>query len=1172
MNCAACGTPNESGRKFCGECGAVLAAACPRCGTPNASSVKFCGECGLDLRADGSDAASPASPASPVAASHATERRLVSVLFVDLVGFTTASEERDAEETREFLSRYFDLARTIIDRYGGTVEKFIGDAVMAVWGAPTAHEDDAERAVRAALELVAAVPTLDDSGATRARAGVLTGEAAVSVGAVGQGIVTGDLVNTASRLQSAAGPGEVFVGEATFHGAAQSVAFEPVGERDLKGKSAPVAAWRAIGLASRMGGSGRSAGLEPPFTGRDDELRLLKDLFHATERERKARLVSVIGQGGIGKTRLAWELEKYLDGLVATTYWHAGRSPAYGDGISYWALAEMVRGRAGIAETDDEHTALARLRATVSEWVTDPAERAWIEPRLAGLLALGPTPEGSREELFAAWRAFLERIAAAGPTVLLFEDLQWADQGMLDFVEHLLDAGRGLPFFVITLARPELLERRPGWGSGVRSTTTLRLDPLPDEAIETMVRGVVPELPAAALAAIVERSAGIPLYMVETLRMLIDRGQLVRTERSDRWQLAGSLAHLEVPQTLRALIASRLDALDPPERLLLQQAAVLGQSFTPEGIAALAGEAEEAIADRLSSLVRRELLTRETNPRSPERGQFQFVQGIVREVAHGLLSKADRRALHLAAARFFEARAEDDLAGVLASHYLDAHTATPPGPEADALAAQARIALRAAADRSIALHSYGSAVTYLERALEITTDIADRGALSERIAVAASNLNDYDKALSHAIAATEAARKTGDRLALLRAQAAHGEVEMSQHYDRPALTVLRAAIAEAEDLPPSVEKARVEAQLSRVLMVQGSPEALEWSERVLASPAALSDPALILRALVTKATVLGNIGRMRESEVLFRGAIAIAEEDKAYWELLRARNNMLMVLSHDTRLMMANVLEGYELTTRVGEQTWARQFLGLLVDLSREMGDLDSWIGELVEATAGQRGFYADWAVAARAERVALRGDVESARRLLDEVRAHAFESLQAEEYVVGADAMIDIAGGAWVSAYDRTRSYWSSEQSAFIIQWAIIGALMAADVDRLRELRDAVPGIQAADAVREAYDLTLSAGLALLGDASVGDAGALTRQATERLQAIGQLMLQALVALALGIRGAGRLEGAEELRASGEAFLRERGMGPVVDRFLEVPPPSRAHRTAAREEIPSPQ
>ena len=415
LTCANCSTQNDPNRKFCVECGHRLAGACPVCGTENPAAAKFCGECGTTLAAAGQAAATAATDAlavgAPVALEPVAERRLVSVLFVDLVGFTSASEQRDAEDTRELLTRYFDLARETVGRHGGVIEKFIGDAVMAVWGTPIAHEDDAERAVRAALELVSAVSVLDADAGLRARAGVLTGEAAVTIGQEAQGMVAGDMVNTASRLQSAAEPGTVLVGESTQRAAAGAIAFEEMEAKELKGKEAPVRVWRAVAVVARRGGQGRTAALEPPFVGRDEELRLLKDQLHATAREGKPRLVTIVGQAGIGKSRLAWELEKYLDGLVETVLWHEGRSPSYGEGISYWALAEIVRGRAGIAESEDPDAARAKVSEMLAGLALEPAERHWIEPRLTGLLGLDELPSESREELFAAWRMFFERLS-----------------------------------------------------------------------------------------------------------------------------------------------------------------------------------------------------------------------------------------------------------------------------------------------------------------------------------------------------------------------------------------------------------------------------------------------------------------------------------------------------------------------------------------------------------------------------------------------------------------------------------------------------------------------------------------------------------------------------------------------------------------------------------------
>ena len=722
MVCSNCGTENRAGRKFCSECAAPLALPCPSCGALNEPGEKFCGECAQPLPA-GLPTTAPSSLQAPTPVA---ERRLVSILFADLVGFTTLAEGRDAEDTRELLSGYFDLSREVIGRYGGTIEKFIGDAVMAVWGAPTAHEDDAERAVRAALDLVDAVRTLGP--AIQARAGVLTGEAAVTLGATNQGMVAGDLVNTASRLQSAAAPGTVLVGEATHRAAAGAIAFEEASEQTLKGKTSPVPAWRALRVVAELGGRNRSETLEAPFVGRDDELRLLKDLFHATGRERRARLVSVIGPAGIGKSRLGWEFSKYTDGVIDTTYWHVGRSPAYGEGISFWALGEMVRRRAGLFETDDETTTRLKIAETLVEYVPDEADRRWMEPALLALLGV-ETSTGGSEQLFAAWRTFFERIADRGTVTMVFEDFHHANSGLIDFVDHLLEWSRGAPIYVITLSRPELLERRPDWGAAKRNFTSLYLEPLDPGAMRELLAGLVPGLPASAVQAIVARADGIPLYAVETVRMLVADGRLAIDDGT--YRPVGDLTSLAVPETLTALIASRLDGLAPDDRTLVSDAAVLGQSFTPAGLAAVSGIPEAELEPRLRALVRRELLTLETDARSPERGQYAFVQALIREVAYNTLAKPDRKRRHLAAARFFESLDTDEIAGALAGHYLAANANATEGPEADALAGQARIALIAAAARAVALGANDHALRIL-RAGHVGDDRPDRDGRTAR--------------------------------------------------------------------------------------------------------------------------------------------------------------------------------------------------------------------------------------------------------------------------------------------------------------------------------------------------------------------------------------------------------------------------------------------------------
>ena len=495
MECPNCGSENRPGAKFCKVCGTSLSLVCPN-GHPVEEGAQFCDECGAQvLRASARVAPAPPAALPSTPAQPTGERRLVSVLFADLVGFTTLSESRDVEEVRELLSGYFDTCRRLISRYGGTVEKFIGDAVMAVWGTPVAREDDAERAVRAALELVDAISAMGASvGAPdlRARAGVLTGEAAVMIGGTTEGMVAGDLVNTASRVQSAAQPGTVFVGESTRRASDAAIVYEDAGIHTLKGKAEPMQLFRAERVIAGIGGSYKPTGIEPPFVGRDREMRQVKDLFHATIEDRKAHLVSVIGIAGIGKSRLAWEFFKYIDGQAESIYWHRGRCLSYGEGVSYWALAEMVRMRAGIVEGEDQATASAKLRDAVEQNVSDPDERKWIEPRLAHLLGLEERAARDSEDLFAAWRVFFERLAEQQPVVMVFEDMQWADAGLIEFIEYLTNWSRTSPIYVVTSGRPEFLERHPDWGAGKRAFTSLYLEPLARDVMHEMLDGVVP--------------------------------------------------------------------------------------------------------------------------------------------------------------------------------------------------------------------------------------------------------------------------------------------------------------------------------------------------------------------------------------------------------------------------------------------------------------------------------------------------------------------------------------------------------------------------------------------------------------------------------------------------------------------------------------------------------
>ncbi len=559
------------------------------------------------------------------------------MLFCDLVGFTPLSESRDPEAVRELLSGYFEVARTIIGRYGGVVEKFIGDAVMAVWGTPTATEEDAERAVRAALDLVAAVADLGTQAGVpglAARTGVVTGEVAVTLGAAGEG-VAGDTVNTAARVQTTADPGQVLTDGATRRLVQGAVGFADAGEHTLKGKAQPVRLWRATRVLAGVGGSQRIDGLEAPLTGRDAELRTVRELFHAAADRRVPRLVLVSGPAGVGKSRLGWEFEKYADGLAAEVWWHRGRCLSYGDGVAFWALAEVVRQRLGVAEEDPAETASDKLGAGLDQFVTDPAERAYVGVRLARLLGVPVAGDDgavlSREELFAGWRLSFERLAADKPVVLLVEDAQYADSGLLDFLDHLMDWVRGLPVYVLVFARPELAQARPAFGAG-RNRTMLTLDPLDPASMDQLVDALVPGMPAAARAKITGQAQGIPLFAVEMVRSVIDRDIVQPVEGV--YRLTGDIGELAVPDSLHALLAARLDALDPDVRQLVADAAVLGTTFPAEALIAVSGEGEARVTAALAELVRREVFTVSADPLSPERGSYGFAQQMVRQVAY----------------------------------------------------------------------------------------------------------------------------------------------------------------------------------------------------------------------------------------------------------------------------------------------------------------------------------------------------------------------------------------------------------------------------------------------------------------------------------------------------------------------------------------------------------
>jgi predicted ATPase/class 3 adenylate cyclase len=927
MLCPSCGSDNPAGGKFCNECGASLLLACGACGTANPGVAKFCSECGTPLAAG---IQAPVQGAVAAHAAPAAERRLVSILFADLVGFTPLAEGRDSEDVRDLLSRYFEACSRLIGLYGGTVEKFIGDAVMAVWGAPTATEDDAERAVRAALDLVAAVTALGDElgvEGLHARAGVLTGEAAVTLGAVGEGMVAGDLVNTASRVQSIAAPGQVLVSAATRRATDATVVYEEAGSHELKGKAGLITLWRALRVVSGTRGSLKSHGLEAPFVGRERELRLIKDFFHDCADQRRAHLVSITGIAGIGKSRLAWEFYKYFDGIAQVTYWHRGRCLSYGEGVTYWALADMVRMRCRIAEEEEPASALVKLREAMSEHITDPEERRFVEPRVAHLLGLEDGQGYERDDLFAAWRVFFERLTDEYPVVMVFEDMQWGDDSLLDFIEYLLEWSRSLPLFVVTLARPELQERRPSWGAGRRNFTSLFLEPLSPPAMEELLAGLVPGLPAEARAQILERAEGIPLYAVETVRMMLDRGALV--QEGAVYRPTGPL-ELEIPETLQALIGARLDGLPPAERRVLQDAAVLGKTFTQRALAGLSDLIDDELESVLSSLVRKEVLAVQADPRSPEHGQYGFLQDLIRHVTYDTLSKRERKARHLAAAAHLESTlGEDEVVEVVASHYLDAYRAAPDADDAETIRVKARMTLARAGERAASLAAAREAQRYFEQAAELADDEVARAgfhARAARMARLRGRMAEAKALYEQALAVLDEASR-GHEAALVLARL--GEIDFREGHAREAVVRLERALEMLADEEPGADLAAVSGQLGRFLVLNGQhEEAAPYVERALELAEGLGLTEVFVETLTTKGALFEYRNRLAEARILLEGALARAVAEDLTAAAMRTTNNLAVILESSDLYGEAMALtdRGLEIARRTGDRLWEAIF------------------------------------------------------------------------------------------------------------------------------------------------------------------------------------------------------------------------------------------------------
>jgi class 3 adenylate cyclase/tetratricopeptide (TPR) repeat protein len=792
------------------------------------------------------------------------------VLFCDLVGFTSASDRADPEDVRARIRPYHARLRAEIERHGGTVEKFIGDAVMAVFGAPVAHEDDAERAVRAGLEVLEAIEQLNaanESLALSVRVGVNTGEAVVAFDArpeLGEGLVTGDVVNTAARIQAHAPVGGVAVGEGTYQATKRVFEFERLEAIVAKGKAEPVPVWRALRPTARYG-SDVIRSMSTPLVGRKLDFALLRGTFEKAIAERSVQLVTVAGEPGIGKSRLVAELFAHAEAMEELITWRQGRCLPYGEGITFWALGEIVKAHAGIFESDPPDVATAKLDAVLPESDDLP----WLRARLLPLLGIDASESAGQEELFTAWRRFLESVAERAPLVLVVEDIHWADRALLSFLVHLADWAQGVPLLVVCTTRPELYEATAGWGTGLRNHTVINLSPLSDVDTANLVSALLEQtvLPAETQLLLLERAGGNPLYAEEFVRMLRDRDLI------DQYGAPRMAGEVPFPESIHALIAARLDTLPKERKGLIQDAAVLGKVFWAGAVSAMDDRDPYEVERALHELARNELVRPSRQSSMEGETEYGFWHVLVRDVAYQQIPRARRAAKHLAAVDWLEAKVGDrieDIAEVLAYHTGEALAlAQATGDmslEADVSARAARYALLAG-ERAVGLDT-SRALDLLDRAKALTPEQdSDFPLVLLRWAEAARHsgrLRDAADALDQAVARFDAlgdVPHAGEALTLLsNVRWSLGEPD--------SIALAERAVALLEPTP-GPELVNAVARVAGTQFVMGKYEAaIETADRALAlaEQLALPIPGAALGARGFARCDLGDLGGLADTE------------------------------------------------------------------------------------------------------------------------------------------------------------------------------------------------------------------------------------------------------------------------------------------------------------------
>jgi len=824
------------------------------------------------------------------------ERKVVTVLFADLVGFTSAAEQLDPEDVAEILQPYHERLRSELERWGGTVEKFIGDAVMALFGAPVTREDDPERAVRAALAIR---DWIAEEGKLEVRIAINTGEALVRLDArpeAGEGMAAGDIINTTARLQSAAPVNGILAGETTYRATAGTIDYREHPAVEAKGKARPVEVWEVVAARARFG-TDLAPTSRAPLIGRDRELDQLAAALQRAKANSSTELVTLVGVAGMGKSRLVGELFQALEqGEQELVYWRQGRSLPYGDGVSYWALAEIVKAHAGILDTDGEAVVEQKLARAVDETLDDDVE--WVHSHLRPLVGrVDETVTRSRDEAFAAWRRFFEALAERHPLVLVFEDLQWADDELLDFIEHLADWVKGVPVLLLCTARLELLERRPAWGGGKVNSMTMSLAPLSSEQTAQLL-GALSErslLVAETQSALLERAGGNPLYAEQYVRMLEERQTIE-----------------DLPESVQGIIGARLDALPADEKRLLQSAAVVGKVFWLGAV--------DATERDLHALEQKEFVQRARRSSVEGEMEFSFKHVLVRDVAYGQIPRAERAEKHVRTAEWIESLGRpEDHAEMLAHHYVSALEFLRDRDSA--LAARASAALRDAGDRAYALSAIPQALQLYRQALELTSaDDAERARILLRLGRALVIAEEGGE--DELAAARDGLLAADDPEGAAEASLALSSREWLAGRSEASAVELQRALSLVEDLPLSRTRVEVLCNIARTEAIGGVAErALELATEALARAEELDLDALRSHALNSLAIAYTDLGDGRAVET-YDESIAVASRAQSITDVVRGHNNLIPY---------------YGLT---GELAEARAREQLTLDIARRYGHL----------------------------------------------------------------------------------------------------------------------------------------------------------------------------------------------------------------------------------------